>query len=102
MPGYVNRTIEELNNLKIFKMTQINCNQTATLQDIKDVFEASKIEGDKLIVNPEHFRSFNWLLTAVVNPFSNSSKEAQDFIVSFCKENGIKEAVFSHIPEWAQ
>lgn len=96
---------------KVFKtlgiMQDINIKQWTSnglnnLDTLKNVLSDSKIEENVLMLNPEHFRDFEWLLTSVSNPFNNADNEAREFLMNYIKENNLKQAGFKNIPYWAK
>ena len=83
-------------------MTQFKMNEANSLEIVKDVFANAKIEGDKIIFNPENFKSFGSMLTLVNNPFQGVGKDVQDYIITTLRGKGITKSSFSYIPEWAE
>lgn len=83
-------------------MTQFKMNEANSLEVVKEVIANAKIEGDKIIFNPENFQTFGSMLTIVNNPFQGVSKEIQDYIITTLKEKGVTKSSFSHTPEWAK
>ena len=83
-------------------MTQFKMNEPNSLEVVKEVIANAKIEGDKIIFDPENFRSFGSALGIVNNPFQGVDKDVQDYIISYLKEKGVTKSSFSHTPEWAQ
>lgn len=72
-------------------MKTINANETFGLEIAKEIFNLP-VENGILLMPSTMFVGFGSMLYAVANPISNCDQEAQQYIISKCKELNIKGA----------